>query len=300
LNDAAIAEIPLADTLDEPTLRLVFPEAPVDLSVPRDVGSMFRARIRKLGGTKRPVLLGGIVLVIAAVIVLVFIDLLVHGAVVGALLLAAIVGVLFWQYSKAANEFFERYAVARGLQPTKGGGIGANVPLLSRGDERTFERVLSGRIAGRDASLGHYTYTTVSRDSEGNETRSDHDFTVLGFQLPAEVAARFAGVYLAPKSISFGALQDKLAHDRKVELESAEFAKRYSLRVVDGQDDIALYELFSTTFVHRLATELKVYWEQRGGDILFWHKGHETEAADLDRFCLECWHVLHRYLEEHR
>ena len=37
-------------------------------------------------------------------------------------------------------------------------------------------------------------------------------------------------------------LQDKLQHDRAVQLESAEFHKRYALRVVDDQDDIALYE----------------------------------------------------------
>ena len=78
----------------------------------------------------------------------------------------------------------------------------------------------------------------------------------------------------------------------------AEFAKRYNLRAHDSQDDVALWELFSTTFVHRLATELQVYWEQRGADLVFWQKGHESEAADLDRFCLEAWHVLQRYLEE--
>jgi hypothetical protein len=300
MKESTLAELPLAETLDEQTLRLVFPEAPADLSVPKDVGSMFRARMRKLGGTKRPVLLVGIVLLVAASLVLALVGQVASGGGLGVLLLVVVIGVAVWQHSKASGEFFEHYAGARGLSASSDGYIGANVPLLSRGDERKFGRIMAGRIAGRDARLGHYTYTEISTDGEGNQTRSDSDFTVLAFTLPPEVATRFAGVYLAPKSISFGALQDKLAHDRKVELESAEFAKRYSLRVVDGQDDIALYELFSTTFVHRLATELKVYWEQRGSDILFWQKGHETEAADLDRLCLECWHVLHRYLEEYR
>jgi hypothetical protein len=114
------------------------------------------------------------------------------------------------------------------------------------------------------------------------------------------VEDRDAGFYCSPKGITLGKLQDKHAHDRGITLESLEFHKRYTLRCVDSQDDIALYELFSTTFVQRLATELHCFWEQRGSDLVFWKKGHEKEAADLDRFCLESWHVLQRYLEEWR
>jgi hypothetical protein len=300
MTESQQVDAPHAQTLDEATLRRVFPGAPAALAVPSDVGALFAARMRRLGGERRALLLS---IWIAAIVLG---GVLVPAASVGlgiTLIVIALVvaGIVAWhQRSKAADDFYDAYAGARGLVHADGGSISAGVPLFSRGDRRTFSRVLSGSIAGQDARLGMYTYTEISRDSDGNESRTDYDFTVLRFDLPPAVAARFAGVYLSPKKLSFGALQDKLAHDRKVDLESVEFAKRYTLRVVDSQDDIALYELFSTTFVHQLATTLTAYWEQRSGEIVFWKKGHETEAADLDRMCLESWQVLHRYLEEYR
>ena len=293
-------EAPIAATLDEATLRQTFPDAPAQLAVPRDVSGMFGARMRRMWASH-----GVTAVVVVAVVVLIALAAWAAGSGVVALglaglLVVALGGIGWHQHGKAEDEFFDLYAAARGLRHVEDGAMHAGVPLCGKGDERCYPRVLSGRIAGQDADLAHYTYTDVSYDSDGDRRETDHHFTLLRFRLPDQVAARFAGVYLAPKSFSFGALQDKLAHDRAVQLESAEFAKRYSLRVVDSQDDIALYELFSTTFVHRMATELQVYWEQRGPDLVFWHKGHETEAADLDRMCLEAWHVLHRYLEEWR
>ncbi len=296
----ATPAIPLADTLDEGRLRAVFPDAPADLSVPRDVGSMFSARMRSLGGARRAfwivvasvVFIGGIVLALGGSVVL--------GAIVAAAPAVTTAIVAMVQHGRASDDFFDRYAAARGLVHVEDSHVDANVPLFSRGDKRKWGRVLDGTIAGQRAALAHYTYTDVSTDSEGNRSETDYDFTCVRFRLPDQVAARFAGVYCSPKKLGFGAIQDTLAHDRKVELESAEFAKKYTLRVVDSQDDVALYELFSTTFVHRLATELTAYWEQRGGDLVVWRTGHETEAADLDRMCLEAWHVLHRYQEEWR
>jgi len=292
--------IALADTLDEARLRQVFPGAPTDLAVPRDVGSMFRARLRGLGGARRTLLIVAWVLLLAAAGGMVLGGHAFGGVALGVTILVVTLGVVLWQHSKASKEFFAAYARARGLTLTEDARESAAVPLFGRGDKREWTRVLRGAIAGQQASIAHYTYTDVSTDSEGNRTESDHDFTTLSLSLPAAVANRFVGVSLAPRSWSLGALQDALSHDRKVELESAEFARRYHLRVVDEQDDIALYELFSTTFVHTLATELEVYWEQRGGDLVVWRSGHETGAAELDRMCLEAWHVLHRYLQEDR
>lgn len=299
-TDHGLPPGPLADTFDEATLRQLFPAAPAQLAVPRDVGSLFAVRMRSLGGARRGVLLaawacwlllGGVLALTAGA--------LAGGLVAGAALLAA-GGVAAWQHRSASDDFFERYAAGRGLHHAEDARVDARVPLFTRGDERCWPRVLSGTIAHGSAELAHYTYTDVSYDSDGNRSETDHDFTVLWFRLPAPVAARFAGISCGPRQVSFGALQDRLQDDRKVELESSEFHKRYSLRVADSQDDIALFELLSTSFVHRLATELHVYWEQRGEDLLVWKKGHETEGADLDRMCLEGWHVLHRYLEEHR
>ncbi len=299
-EDGPDFDAPIAETLDEQTLRLTFPDAPADLRVPRDVSGMFGARMRRLWANHSVTF----VVVVVGFALASFGSLMAGNVVLPlvlvGLLLAGAVGTAWVQHSRAADDFFDRYAAARGLNHVEDGHVTAGVPLCGKGDKRRYPRVLSGRIAGQPAALAHYTYTEVSYDSDGDRQETDYDFTILRFTLPPQVAARFVGVYLSPKSFSFGGLQDRLQHDRAVQLESSEFAKRYSLRVVDSQDDIALYELFSTTFIHRLATELHVYWEQRGSDLVFWHKGHEGEAADLDRFCLEAWHVLHRYLEEWR
>lgn len=291
---------PRARTLDEPELRRLFPDAPRDLAVPRDVRALFTVRMRSLGGEHRRVLLlgwGGALAVAAA--------LALSGNAAGAVVLAGLaiavaIGVAAWQHSSAADDFFDRYAAARGLHHREGGAVHADVPLFGKGDEREWPRVLEGNVFGQRASLAHYTYTTVGTDSEGNRTETDHDYTVLRMQLPEQVAARYVGVSLSPRGMSLGALQDRLASDRAVRLESTQFAQRYSLRVVDEQDDIALFELFSPPFVQLLATDLRISWEQRRGDIVFWREGHESEAADLDAMCRDASCVLARYLEEWR
>lgn len=293
-------DAPIAETLDEPTLRATFPGSPADLTAPKGVGSMFGARMRDLRrrhGT--PAFLAVATAIVASILLLL-------GGHVGAAIAIAVIlvivlaGIGFWQHGAAADSYFDAYAAARGLEHAEGGSVPAHVPLLRRGDKRKFPRVLTGPIAGQPARLAQYTYTEVSTDSDGNRTETDHDFTILAFELPPAVAARYRGVSLAPRSLSFGKLQDWAQDDRKVELESAAFAKRCSLRAHDQQDDIALWELFSTTFVDLLATSLEVTWEQRDSDLVIWRKRHMDETAELDRFCLEGFHVLHRYLEEYR
>lgn len=289
---------PEAHALDEATLRRVFPDAPASLAVPSGASSLLKERLLGFGGEYATVIRLALLATAASALALGVLASSTAGWVIAASTVMLTVGIVFWQHSEALDDFFDRYSRARGLRHAEGIDVPACVPLLRRGDERRFGRVLDGTIAGHAARLALYTYTEVSHDSEGDRSETDYDFTVLQFRLPQPVAARFAGVYCSPRGLSLGALQDRLAHDRKVELESSEFHRRYSLRVVDQQDDIALYELFSPPFVHRLATELHVHWEQCGEDLVVWRRGHECDAADLDRFCLEAWHVLHRYLEE--
>jgi hypothetical protein len=292
--------VALAETLDEQTLRQLFADAPADVAVPRDVGSLYRTRLRGMGGANRgPLLAAWCGLAVGGLVAgLAFQQSI--GWVLVALALAIAVVLLVVARGQASDEFFNRYATARGLTHVEGGRVAANVPLFARGDKRAWPRVMEGTIAGQRATIAHYRYTDITRDSEGNRQQTHHDFTTVHLRLPDAVANRFVGVSLSPRSLSFGAIQDALAHDRKVELESVEFAKRYSLRVVDSQDDIALYELFSPPFVQLLATSLQVHWEQRGGDLVIWRRNHECEARDLDDMCFGAWHVVNRYFEEHR
>lgn len=288
----------LAQTLDEATLRRVFPNAPAQLDVPRDVNAIFRHQLTKLGGDQHTLLMIAAFGVPALGVIVGLIGLWSIALILIILSVATVAIVLLMTYSKAKHAFFGMYAAARGLTHHEKHRLSADVPLFGKGDKREWPRVLTGTIDGQEATLGHYTYTDISTDSDGDRSETDYHFTFLEFRLPENVAARFSGVYCAPKGISFGALQDKLQHDRAVTLESTEFHKRYSLRVVDGQDDIALYELFSPPFIQLLSTQIVSYWEQRGTSLVCWQRQHEHEAADLDRFCLESWHVLQRYLEE--
>ncbi len=297
-TDASSVEI--ADTLDEVAIRNLFPDAPRSIAAPRGTRSMFAARMRHVGGRRRTVGIAAFGVLTAAGIVLVATGQAGPGIVLLVVMALATLAIALWQFHKATTEFYRGYAAARGLSIEKDGFVPGSVPLLSRGDKRRFANVMTGRIAGQLAHLAHYTYTQTKQGSDGSTTPTEYDFTVLAFTLPPQVAARYTGLSLAPKSLSFGALQDKLAKDHKVELESVEFHRRYSLRALDTQDEVALWQLFSPPFIELLATQMKCCWEQRGSDLLFWRKRHDTDTASLDRFCFESSHVLRRYLEEWR
>ncbi|MBC7460071.1 MAG: hypothetical protein H7287_01780 [Thermoleophilia bacterium] len=289
-----------AAPLDDATLRRVFANAQDDVTMPASTSALRKLRMRRLWArhtTLFVVLLG--VTIVAAFVALVAGAPVMSAAALG---LALVAWLIVWgvQASRATTDYLTRYASTRGLNLAEDAAVSASVPLFGRGDKREYERRFTGTIAGCPSALSHYTYTEVSTDSEGRRTETDHDYTTLEFPLPAAVAARFAGVYLSPSKWSFGTLQDKLSHDHRVELESVAFAKRYTLRVRDEQDEVALYELFSTTFIDRLSTELEVHWEQVGAALVLYRRKHEMDANDLDRFCLESWHVLQRYLEEHQ
>ncbi|MEO6866634.1 MAG: hypothetical protein ABI200_01280 [Gaiellales bacterium] len=287
-------------SLDEQALRKIFGNAADDLTVPTSVKEIFKSRLKTVGGDHRT-------LYLTALIGLPIVGLIVGlagswgiGGFLIAISVITVVAVLLVQNNRATSAFFEMYTTARGLQLRENSGHGASVPLFTKGDKRKWHRVMTGTISDRPAALGHYTYTDVSTDSDGDKSETDYDFTFLAFELPPEVAARFVGVYCAPKSISFGAMQDKLAHDRAVSFESQALHGRYSIRVVDEQDDIALFELFSPPFIEMLVDGAAVYWEQRGSDLVFWQKNHFNQVAKLDQFCMDSSYVLQRYLEEYQ
>ncbi|MBK9385263.1 MAG: hypothetical protein IPN34_10660 [Planctomycetes bacterium] len=231
--------------------------------------------------------------------------LLVAGVPVPALIIGLsmlVVPLIFFgiQASQAEAQFWREYAATRGLRHLAKGRLHAACPLYERGDEQRFEHLLSGRIGPLQGTLAHFISTEITRDNKGNKRRSDTPFTVVHLELPAAVARRFRGVYLRERSFSLGKLQDYLAHDRGVNLASAEFDQRYSLRAVDEQDDIALLELFSTTFIDDLIREFLATWEQRDGDLVIYDRGRRTNARSLDELCAAAARVATRYLEEHR
>jgi hypothetical protein len=202
--------------------------------------------------------------------------------------------------ARAEKEFWRGYAAVRGLRHREGGRLHAECPLYARGDEQRFENLLAGRIGPCHAVLAHFVAIDISRDNKGHKRRSETPFTVVHCELPPAVAQRFRGVYLRERGFSLGKLQDFFAHDRAVNLASAEFDRLYSLRVVDEQDDIALFELFSTTFVDDLIRTVHVTFEQRDADLVVYCRGRCNTADELDGLCAAAAFVATRYLEEHR
>lgn len=282
------------------TAQRTFTDAPEGEIAQTSVGDLFKARLRGFWEDRRILAVAwGVALVAAAGAALV-VPPVAPLAVAGLLLIAAVV-VLLVMHHRASRDFWQGYATARGLRyDDDGRGFRADIPLLRKGDKRSVSRTLHGKIGGHDAVVAQYTWTDITRDSDGNRREVDHDYTLLHFTLPPAVAARFAGVRMRPKQLTFGRLQDGLGDDRSVELESADFSGRYTLRVLDEQDDIALYELMSTTFIDRLCTGPKQFWEQEGADLVCFRDGHLDESEDLDELCTGSLVVLERYLAEHR
>jgi hypothetical protein len=295
----------VSSSTSAPARSKVFPDAPAGAITPPSASKMFRTRVGEWRRANLGWVIAWIVAQVVAPAVLAVTVSVVAGIVLAVVALIALIVFCAIMWSKAQHAFWDAYAQARGLthereHPT----LPFSVPLLSKGDKREVHRVLTGSIGGRSAHLAQYTYTDVSytTDSEGRRQRqeTDYDFTLVCFTLPDAVAQRFRGVYLHKDSLSFGRLQDKLQHDRAVELESTEFNSKYDLRVVDDQDDIALYELFSTTFVDHLAHNTFVQWEQVGPCLVIFRKNHCTDPEDLDQLCETAVTVCERYCEEHQ
>lgn len=227
-------------------------------------------------------------------------DMMVPALVVLGFGLVPAVVVLVQQWSRASDSYWEAYASARGLRVSETEHLAANVPLLRKGDKREVERTVRGPIGTGEGAIALYTYTEVTTDSEGRRQETDYDYTIVAYELPPAVAARFRGVYLRRSGLTLGALQDRFGHDRAVELESVEFNRCFDLRAVDEQDDIALYELFSPTFIDFVCRVKELGWEQVGASLVVFQKGHCQDTSELDALCGKAACVFRRYSEEHR
>jgi hypothetical protein len=284
----------------------LFPNAPAGAQAPDSASALRKARMKSFRASHGWVWPTLIVMAVVGVVLLLVVPILGAVLLVAALVTTIVIYVV--QAGKAKDEFFTAYATARGLSCSDRGRINSPAPLLQKGDKRQFHKILSGPICDDDGQLGTFTYTDVSTDSEGNRQETDYHFTVLHLPLPGPVADRFAGVYCREKGfLGGGKMFDKLTHDRGVETESGEFHKKYVLRVVDDQDDIALFELFSTTFLDGLATDpsfevdgQRVEWEQVRGSLLVYIRQHQHETADLDALVAAGARIYQRYCEEHQ
>jgi hypothetical protein len=199
---------------------------------------------------------------------------------------------------KDAGEALFMQAPSLGLQYESGAFHPPVTPLLAAGERRHFEHTLAGplfgRLGGPRCVLGHYTYETARDENNGLEAGWDlapekvvydpHRFTVCAADVGGHFA-RLRGVYLRPRLSVVKLEDDWLAVGPKrhrVRLESVRFNELYDLHRSDGQDEVALRELFSPSFTMWLQEHpLKPGFECAAGTLVVFIRGYETAPARI-------------------
>lgn len=188
---------------------------------------------------------------------------------------------------RAETEFFAGLAPELGLAYTPGGWYVPITPLLAGGDRQRFEHTMKGplfgRLGGPPCLVGHFTYDT-QHEHEDITVWKPHPFTICAVDL-GEPAARFRGLFLRQRLSGLGLDHDWLDRSPKpqrVELESARFDEVYDLRRSFEQDEVALRELFSPSFVVWLSEHpLHPGFEVKGGTLVVFVRGHEGSAGRI-------------------
>jgi hypothetical protein len=198
---------------------------------------------------------------------------------------------------KEAGEALFMQAPGLGLEYAKAGAYPPVTPLLGAGERRHFEHCLAGplfgRLGGPTCLLGHYTYETLERDNTDfeawqprgiDEEWVPHRFTVCAAEVGGSLD-RLRGVYLRPRLSTIKLEDDWLAVGaprHRVKLESGRFNDIYDLHRADGQDEVALRELFSPSFVVWLQEHpLKPGFECAAGTLVVFVRGYETAAGKI-------------------
>lgn len=214
---------------------------------------------------------------------------------------------------RAATEFFAELAPQLGLEYTGGServspvsllddgdpeqeldfarGAYANAgttPLLGAGDRRrhehTMEGPLLGKLGGPHCAISHYTFERRQNVHEEVAVWKPVHFTVCTVDVGGPLD-RFRGLFLQPRLSGLGLQYDWLARapkPQRVELESARFNELYVVSRAGDQDELALRELFSPSFVVWLNEHpLQPGFECKGGTLVVYMRGHEQSAGRI-------------------
>jgi hypothetical protein len=223
-------------------------------------------------------------------------------AFAGGILLGLII-TFFIADNRAADAFYESYAKSRGLEWKGPGSLEGATPLLRRGDERKADEIFTGPLEeGLEGTLALYTYTEVTRDSDGDRQETDYPFTLILTDLPETV--EHLPELLVQRKSGFKALEkfeDKFRskHER-VTLESEAMRDRYEIFVGKEQDEVWVRRLFSPSFIVWL-TETppqKFAFELVGGKLCAYVPKHRDSIEGLDEVIRTGCHVAGRLREE--
>lgn len=181
------------------------------------------------------------------------------------LLVVGAVAYFGWQQSVKRREALFALATANGLIWSRQDhlGIAARYPfvLWRAGDERRWENLITGELAGKPVLLFDYTYVDVSRDSDGRDQRTTHAFTCAIAPLDG---AFTPGLQLEPEN-AVTWLKDKVGM-RDLELESEEFNRRFEVGARNRQFAVAFLDARMIQWL--LATPRTLRFEVLGGHVL--------------------------------
>jgi hypothetical protein len=185
---------------------------------------------------------------------------------------------------RAAQDFYTGLARSIGFTFVGDTSFLGLTPLLAGGDRRSFTEWMTGAAGDHAAGLGHYTYRVRHRDGNGNETWSDHPFTLALVDLPASLE-RLRGIFARPKRGMLERLSDDdwlVGRKTRVHLESTTFEDRYELWRLEDQDDVALRRLLAPTLVLWLAEHpLPLGFEMYGGTLAIYLERTHDDAGHL-------------------
>lgn len=154
--------------------------------------------------------------------------------------------------NRAEDAFYDAFAKSHGLTRQGSGSLEGFTPLLRKGDERKADEIFTGPLAeGFEGTLALYTYTEVSRDSDGDRTETDYPFTLILTDLP-ETVDHMPELLVQNKSgfKMLEGLEDKFRRNHeRVTLESEAMRDRYEIFVGKEQDPVWVRRLFSPTFI---------------------------------------------------
>jgi hypothetical protein len=207
---------------------------------------------------------------------------------------ATVLGILLVAYAsaskRASSDFFAELAPQLGLTYVPIGSYAPITPLLAAGDrqklEHTMEGPLHGKLGGPPCVVGHYTYETrrdVGDDVDGVTIWRPHPFTICAIDIGMPLV-RFRGLYLRPRLSGLGLDHDWMRAPKppEVELESVRFNELYELRHGSDQDELAVRELFSPSFVMSLVENpLRPGFECKAGTLVVFIRGHEQSSGRI-------------------
>ena len=186
-------------------------------------------------------------------------------ALVGVVLAIAIaIGVLVWRAEQARRRALASWAGAHGWSYVGSDSSWVDRlagPPFGKGQRRRAENVLSGTHAGLAAAAFDYAFTTYTTDSQGRPHSQDHRFAVVAMRLPVPLGwVEVTGEGLAARLVKTVGGQD-------VELESAEFNRRFRVRAHDAK---LASDVLPPRTMEQLLSAAPTDWRLQDGYAVAW------------------------------